>query len=110
MKNLINSLQVQLVLKSLLVNGSVKNIELEVEDNSMFIGEINIKDSSNDLNFDINFNKEEGGKIQASGDHDSLIEVKNLSIKGNKGQKLLIEHLEFHSVGEALELFASIVK
>ena len=110
MKKLINSVSVKLALKTLVANGSVKNLHLTVKGNTLYIGEVIFTDNNKDSKLDISFNKEAGGDLKLSGNHDCTIVVKNLNISGVSGEEFSIEHLELNSVGEAAELFASILK
>ena len=110
MKNLINSVQVKLALKSLAANGSLKNLHLKVGGNTLYIGEINFTDSNKGSKGDISFSKEKGGNLEISGNHDYKLSVKNLTINGDKGEEFSLELLEFNCITEAAELFASILK
>lgn len=110
MKNLITSIEVKLALKSLVANGYLKNLHLQVEGNSLTIGEVTTVDNNKDTKCNISFDKEKGGSLEISGGLDCKFQVKNLTIAGNKGQRFSVELLEFDSAGEAMELFASIMK
>lgn len=110
MKNLINSVQVKLALKSLAANGSLKNLHLKVGGNNLTVGEVTFTDNNKDIRIDVSFSKEAGGGFEISGDHDHKLTIKDLTINGDGGQEFSIEHLELNSIGEAMELFASIMK
>ena len=110
MKNLINDVKVKFALKSLLVNGSLKNLHLKVKGNVLIIGEVVFVDNNKGNKANLSFNKDSGGNLEVSGNHDYKLVINNLSINGDGGEELSFESLELNSVAEGMELFASILK
>lgn len=110
MKDLINSVKFQLFAKSLMVNGTLKNISLKVKGNSLTIGEISLCDNSKNSHLDVSLSKESGGNIIASGNYDHKLLIKDITVKGVCGEEFAMEVLEFNSITEGLELFTSLTK
>lgn len=110
MENVINNVKLNVILKSLVANGSTKDIKLKVGGNSLAIGEVSFIDSSSGGKINVNFDKEAGGNLEISGDRKYEIKIKDLSIRGNGGEEFSITYLELDSIVEAVELFGSLMK
>ena len=110
MKNLFSNIKIKMLVKSLVANGSAKNIALKVGGNALIIGEINFSSNESGEKFNLNLDKAAGGGLEFSGNHDCKIEIKGLSIMGEGGEEFHMELLELNSIAEAMEIFASIAK
>lgn len=110
MKDLINSVNMKMVVKSLVANGVVKNLQLKAGGNVINIGEITLAEVTKGNKPNVSFNKEAGGKFEVAGDLNYKIIVKGLSILCDGGEEFSTESLELNSVAAAMELFASIAK
>lgn len=110
MENVINSVKLNVILKSLVANGSAKDIKLKAEGNTLAIGEIIFLDNSDGGKINVNFDKEAGGNLEISCDRKWEIKIKDLSISGNGGEEFSIASLELDSIVEVVELFGSLMK
>lgn len=110
MKDLINSVKMKMVMKSLMTNSVVKNLKLKVGGNALSIEEITLVEEGKDSKLNISFNKEANGNLEVGGDLNYKIMIKGLSVLGDGGEEFSMESLELNSVAEAIELFASVAK
>lgn len=110
MKNLINNVTLKSFFKSLMVNGTLKNISLKVKGNSLTIGEISLCDNSKNSHHDVSLSKESGGNIIASGNYDHKLLIKDITVKGVCGEEFAMEVLELNSIVGGMELFTSLTK
>lgn len=110
MKNLINNVTLKTFFKSLMVNGTLKNIHLKVKGNVLTVGEISLCDNNKNSHLDVSLSKESGGNIILNGSHDCKLVINNLSVKGVSGEEFSMETMELNSITEGLELFASLTK